>query len=240
MYATVSVLLALRHAERTGAGQHIDLSLLDTQIAMLANQSLSWLVGGVLPGKLGNRHPAVVPYKTFEVADGTIIIAVGNDGQFRTLCDELGAPELGTDPRFATSHDRLVNRDEIESLVQELVRGFEGHPLIDRLVVRGVPAGPVNNIQEVFDDPFVEARGAVHQFVRPDGVQVPSVAFPGKFSATPAEFRYRPPVVGEHTREILSDWLALDDSELDGLVAAGAIAQAQDVPASDKEKSHAA
>ena len=235
MYAAVSVLLALRHAERTGIGQYVDLSLLDTQIAMLANQSLSWLVGGVLPGRLGNRHPTVVPYKTFDVADGTIIIAVGNDGQFRLLCDELGVPELAADPRFATSRARTINRDAIEAIVQDLVRGFAGHPLIDRLVARGVPAGPVNTIQEIFDDPFVDARGTVHHFERDDGVRVPTVAFPGKFSETPADYRYRPPRVGEHSREILSDWLGLDGGALDALAAAGAIAQAD-----EQENSHAA
>jgi crotonobetainyl-CoA:carnitine CoA-transferase CaiB-like acyl-CoA transferase len=229
MYAAVSTLLALRHAERTGIGQHIDLSLLDTQIAMLANQSLSWLVGGALPSRLGNRHPTVVPYKTFDVADGTIIIAVGNDGQFRVLCHELGVPELATDPRFATSHARQVNRDAIEEKVQELVRGFEGGPLIDHLVAKGVPAGPVNTIEQVFEDPFVEARGTVHHFVREDGVRVPTVAYPGKLSETPADYRCRPPHVGEHTQEILAEWLGLDPRELDALAESGAISQRQGV-----------
>src|SRR4249919_28858 len=142
MYATVSVLAALRHAERTGVGQQIDVSLLDTQIAMLANQAMNWLVGGVVPGRLGNRHPTVVPYKTFEVADGIIIIAVGNDSQFRLLCEELGIPGLADDPRFATSRARLVNRDQIEAIVQDLVRNLESGPLMERLVARGVPTGP--------------------------------------------------------------------------------------------------
>ena len=223
MYATVSTLAALRHAERTGVGQQIDISLLDTQIAMLANQAMNWLVGGIVPGRLGNRHPTVVPYKTFEVADGMMIIAVGNDGQFRQLCVELDVPDLGSDPRFATSSARLRNRDEIERIVQNLVRGFESGPLIDRLAARGVPAGPVNTIKDVFDDPFVEARGTVHRFVRDDGVEIPTVAYPGKLSETPADYRYMPPQVGEHTREILREWLGLDDSRLDALTAAAAI-----------------
>ena len=223
MYATVSTLAALRHAERTGVGQQIDISLLDTQIAMLANQAMNWLVGGIVPGRLGNRHPTVVPYKTFAVADGMMIIAVGNDGQFRQLCAELDVPDLGSDPRFATSSARLRNRDEIERIVQDLVRGFESGPLIDRLAARGVPAGPVNTIKDVFDDPFVEARGTVHRFVRDDGVEIPTVAYPGKLSETPADYRYMPPQVGEHTREILREWLGLDDSRLDALTAAAAI-----------------
>ncbi|MGV3480421.1 MAG: CaiB/BaiF CoA transferase family protein [Sphingobium sp.] len=227
MYATVSILMALRHAERTGQGQQIDISLLDTQIAMLANQSMNWLVGGVVPGRLGNRHPTVVPYKTFEVADGTIIIAVGNDGQFAQLCRELGVPDLIVDPRFANSRARLVNRDEIERIVQDLVRAFGGGALIDRLVARGVPAGPVNTIKDIFEDPFVEARGTVHRFER-EGVEVPSVAFPGKLGETPARFDRPPPRLGEHSTEILSDWLALDEGELARLRDAGVVEQRLD------------
>lgn len=228
MYATVSLLAALRHAEVTGVGQYIDVSLLDTQIAMLANQAMNWLVGGIVPGRLGNRHPTVVPYKTFDVADGTIIIAVGNDGQFRALCKELDAAELADDPRFATSRARLINRDEIEGIVQNLVRGLMGGPLMDRLVACGVPTGPVNTIRDVFEDPFIEARGTVHRFVREDGVEIPSVAYPAKLSATPATYRMQPPRIGEHSRAILSDWLALDQERLDLLERQGIIAQRRD------------
>lgn len=227
MYATVSILAALRHAERTGEGQQIDVSLLDTQIAMLANQAMNWLVGGVVPGRLGNRHPTVVPYKTFDVDDGIMIIAVGNDGQFRALCTELGVEELATDPKFSTSRQRMINRDEIETIVQQKVQHFKRDELINRLVACGVPAGPVNTIQEIFEDPFVEARGAVHEFEREDGVRVPSVAFPSKFSRTPTQFTRRPPTVGEHSRDALGDWLAMDGSALDALEKAGAIARAQ-------------
>jgi crotonobetainyl-CoA:carnitine CoA-transferase CaiB-like acyl-CoA transferase len=224
MYAAVSVLAALRHAERTGVGQHIGLSLLDTQIAMLANQAMNWLVGGIVPGRLGNRHPTIVPYKTFEAVDATIIIAVGNDGQFRLLCEELGVPELAADPRFATSRARVANRDEIEAIVQERVAGLESGPLTDRLVARGVPAGPVNSIDQVFADPFAAARGTVHRFVRDGGVEVPTVAYPAKLSETPADYRYPPPQVGEHTREILRDWLTLGEEEIGALTRTGAIA----------------
>jgi len=223
MYAAVSILAALRHAERTGQGQQIDLSLLDTQIAMLANQGMNWLVGGVEPGRLGNRHPTVVPYKTFEVADGTMIIAIGNDGQFRAFCDEFGVGDLGSDPRFATSRARLANRDAIEAIVQDLVRGDTRDAVMERLVKRGVPAGPVNSLQDVFADPFVAARGVVHRFERADGVQIPSVAYPGKLSATPADYRRAPPHVGEHSAEVLGAWLGLGATEIDALVASGAI-----------------
>ncbi|MCW6529641.1 CoA transferase [Sphingomonas sp. MMSM20] len=225
MYATVSILAALRHAERTGEGQQIDVSLLDTQIAMLANQGSNWLVGGVNPGRLGNRHPTVVPYKTFEVADGVIIIAIGNDSQFRAFCHEMGRPDLAADPRFTTGRDRLINRDAIEAAVQDIVRDLPGGPLIERLVAINVPAGPVNTIKDIYADPFIAARGVVHRFVREDGVEIPTVAFPGKFSATPTDYRYRPPQVGEHSRELLGDWLGLSDAEFSELEEKGAVRQ---------------
>ena len=207
LYATISILAALRHAERTGEGQQIDISLLDTQIACLANQAMNWLVGGVDPGRLGNRHPTVVPYKTFDVADGTIIIAIGNDGQFRAFCALMGVPQLAQDARFVTASARLINRDAIEAEVQRLVANEPGLPLIDRLAAAGVPAGPVNKVSEVFADPFIAARNVVHDFVRADGAHIPSVAFPGKLSATPATMRRPPPRVGEDEQSILADWL---------------------------------
>jgi crotonobetainyl-CoA:carnitine CoA-transferase CaiB-like acyl-CoA transferase len=207
LYATISILAALRHAERTGEGQQIDISLLDTQIACLANQAMNWLVGGVDPGRLGNRHPTVVPYKTFDVADGTIIIAIGNDGQFRAFCTLMGVPQLAQDERFGTARARLINRDAIEAEVQRLVANEPGLPLIDRLAAAGVPAGPVNKVSEVFADPFITARNVVHDFVRADGAHIPSVAFPGKLSATPATMRRPPPRVGEDEQSILANWL---------------------------------
>ncbi len=225
MYATVSIMMALRHAERTGEGQQIDISLLDTQISMLANQASNWLVGGVNPGRLGNRHPTVVPYKTYDVADGIMIIAIGNDGQFRSFCAEMGVAEWAGDPRFASSPQRLINREELERMIQELVRRHDSNVLIARLVAVGVPAGPVNTIRDIFADPFVEARQTVQRIARADGVEVPGVAFPGKLSATPAAYRLAPPRVGEQSRAVLSDWLALDEAELAALEAGGVVVQ---------------
>jgi crotonobetainyl-CoA:carnitine CoA-transferase CaiB-like acyl-CoA transferase len=225
MYATVSILMALRHAERTGEGQHIDLSLLDTQIAMMANQASSHLVDGRVPGRLGNRHPTVVPYTTFEVADGTVILAVGNDGQFRAFCTAMGRAELGTDPRFATGPARVINRDALEALIAELLKGQPRDALIARLEEAGVPVGPVNTLEDVFADPFVEARQTVHRFRRDDGVEIPSVAYPGKLSRTPADYRRQPPRVGEQTREMLADWLGMGEQECAALEAAGVVVQ---------------
>ena len=223
--ATISILMALRHAERTGEGQQIDVSLLDTQIAMLANQGSTYLVDGTVPGRMGNRHPTVVPYTTFPCADGVLIIAIGNDGQFRAFCHEMGRPELAEDPKFKLSRNRLINREEIEQIVRDIASTELRDPLIERLVAAGVPAGPVNSIKDIFTDPFIEARQTVHRFVRDDGVEIPTVAFPGKLSATPADYRYQPPKVGEQTREVLGDWLALDGAELAALEECGAVRQ---------------
>jgi crotonobetainyl-CoA:carnitine CoA-transferase CaiB-like acyl-CoA transferase len=225
MYAAVSTLLALRHAERTGQGQRVDVSLLDTQISMLANQALSFLVGGESPGRLGNAHPTVVPYRTFQAADHPIVVAVGNDAQFRVLCDVIGAPELASDERYATNGARVINRGTLEPTLQGVIAKLNGHELLEALHARGVPAGPVNTIGEAFEDPFVEARGTVQRFMRDDGVEVPSVAYPGKFSETPADYRRRPPFLGEHTREVLQAWLGLEAGRLDELTAGGVIAQ---------------
>jgi crotonobetainyl-CoA:carnitine CoA-transferase CaiB-like acyl-CoA transferase len=225
MYAAVSTLLALRHAERTGQGQRVDVSLLDTQISMLANQALSFLVGGESPGRLGNAHPTVVPYRTFQAVDHPIVVAVGNDAQFRVLCDVIGAPELARDERYATNGARVVNRGTLEPALQEIISKMHAHELLESLHARSVPAGPVNTIAEAFEDPFVEARGTVQRFMRDDGIEVPSVAYPGKFSKTPADYRRRPPFLGEHTREVLQEWLGLEAGTLDELTTGGVIAQ---------------
>ncbi len=223
--AMISILLALRHAERTGEGQQIDVSLLDTQIAMMANQASTYLVDGTVPGRMGNRHPTVVPYTTFPCADGVLIIAIGNDGQFRAFCHEMGRPELAEDPRFKLARDRQINREEIEQIVRDIAALHPRDALIERLVAAGVPAGPVNDLRDVFADPFIAARQVVHRFVREDGVEIPTVAFPGKLSATPADYRYQPPRIGEQTRAVLGDWLALDEAELTALEQSGAVVQ---------------
>ncbi len=225
MYATVSILAALRHSERTGEGQQIDIALLDTQLAMLANQASSWLVGGINPGRLGNRHPTVVPYTTFEVGGRLLVIAIGNDSQFRAFCNEMGVPELADDPRFAKGQQRQINREVLEATIQDLVREEESERLMERLERIKVPAGPVNTIAEIFADPVVEARGTVQHIARADGVDIPTVAFPGKLSETPADYRCAPPRVGEHSREVLREWLSLADDELDALETSGAVHQ---------------
>lgn len=228
MYAATSTLAALRHAERTGEGQHVDVSLLDTQIAMLANQALTYLVGGISPGRMGNAHPTVVPYRLFDTADGEMVIAVGNNGQFRQLVAVLGVAELADDPRYLTNGERVINRVGLEAQIEDLTRGWQSAALTEALLAKGVPAGPVNEVGDILTDEFAEARGTVHRFLREDGVEVPSVAYPGKLSATPATFRQMPPRLGQHSRSALADWLGLERAELDDLAAAGVIADRAD------------
>ncbi len=222
LYATISILMALRHAEQTGQGQHIDCSLLDTQLAMLANQGSSYLVSGQSPSRMGNSHPTVVPYQVFDAADGPMVVAVGNDGQFKILCKVLGVPDLSTDPRFVTNVDRMANRDALEAILQDLIGQRQGAELITALTDAGAPAGPVNSVKQALDDPFVEARQAVHHFTRQDGYQIPTIAYPAKLSRTPAAYDRAPPRLGEHTDEVLRDWLGMDDlalAALDGAIA---------------------
>jgi crotonobetainyl-CoA:carnitine CoA-transferase CaiB-like acyl-CoA transferase len=224
MYATVSVLVALRHAERTGIGQYLDLSLLDTQISMLGNQALNWLIGGMVPGLMGNAHPSIVPYRTFQAADAIIVVGVGNDAQFRSLCEAIERPELAQDERFARNPSRVKHRAVLEAELQRTIGGRRADELIGRLSAAGVPAGPMNTIDKVFQDPFVEARHVVQRFEREDGVSIPTVAFPGKLSATPADYRREPPRLGQHTHEVLGQWLQMSEAELGQLESAGVIA----------------
>ena len=222
LYATISILMALRHAEQTGQGQHIDCSLLDTQLAMLANQGSSYLVSGQSPSRMGNTHPTVVPYQVFDAADGPMVVAVGNDGQFKILCKVLGVPDLAADPRFVTNVDRMAHRAALIAILQDLIGQRQGGELIAALTDAGAPAGPVNTVKQALDDPFVEARQAVHHFTREDGYQIPTIAYPAKLSRTPAAYDRAPPRLGEHTHEVLRDWLGLDEpalAALDGAIA---------------------
>jgi crotonobetainyl-CoA:carnitine CoA-transferase CaiB-like acyl-CoA transferase len=223
MYAATATLAALHHAKNTGQGQYIDCALLDTQVAMLANQAMSYLVAGIVGRPLGNGHPTVVPYTTFETLDGKAVVAIGNDGQFRTACRVLGAEALASDPRFATNANRIHNRAAIEAEITARTRTFATADLVAALAAEGVPAGPINTVDKVFDDPQVKIRDVVHRFTRADGVEIPTVGYPPKLSETPAEYRLPPPRVGEHSREILTDWLGLDVAEQDKLFGKGIV-----------------
>jgi crotonobetainyl-CoA:carnitine CoA-transferase CaiB-like acyl-CoA transferase len=175
VYASTAILAALRGREATGKGCHIDMALLDTQVAVLANQAMNYLVSGEPPRRLGNAHPNIAPYQTFAVADGHIIIAVGNGGQFRKLCDLLGLPALGEDPRFVTNADRVRNRDALTTALSPAVRQRHRDELLAALASAGVPAGPINNVAEVFADPQVVARGMKLELDGVPGVPSPIV-----------------------------------------------------------------
>jgi len=223
VYAATAVLAALRHAERTGEGQHIDCALLDTQVAMLANQGMSYLVAGVVGERMGNAHPTVVPYRTFRAADGDMVVAVGNDRQFRALCAALERRDLAEDPRFASNSKRVLNRAELEATLADTLAQLPMGPAIARLAAAGVPAGPINSIDAVFADAHVAERELVRTIPRADGSPVPSVAYPPRLSRTPADYRRPPPRLGEDTAEVLERELGLAADECARLAGDGVI-----------------
>jgi crotonobetainyl-CoA:carnitine CoA-transferase CaiB-like acyl-CoA transferase len=209
MYATVGILAALRHRDQTGQGQHIDIGLLDTQIAWLANAGTNFLESGKTPQRFGNGHPNIVPYQVFPTADDPIIVAVGNDSQFRKLCDTVGESALGTHPDSTTNVARVKNRQSvIETLTAALKRHGRQH-WIEALEKVGVPCGPVNTLAQVFDDPHVKARGAVVRMPHPAAQRgdVHLLANPIRLSETPVQYRITPPMQNQHEQEILQDWL---------------------------------
>ncbi|WP_290652386.1 CaiB/BaiF CoA-transferase family protein [Aquisalimonas sp.] len=214
LYATVASLGALAHRERTGEGQHIDLALLDVQVATLANQAMNYLVGGQVPGRMGNAHPNIVPYQTFPTRDGYLVLTVGNDEQFRRLCEIMARPDLPDDHRYATNAARVANR---EVLIPELSAVFRtratGAWLAD-LEAAGVPCGPVNSIDRVFADPQIQARGMQTVTEHPQLGAVPAVANPIRYSATPLDSTRPAPRLGEQTDTILRDILGHSDEAI--------------------------
>lgn len=225
MYAAVAILAALRHRDLTGVGQQIDLALLDTQVAWLVNEGTNYLVSGKVPGRLGNEHPNIVPYKTFESSDGYVILAIGNDSQFQKWCWFAEAPELAADPRFATNSLRVEHRRELYALMPGYVRRKSTAAWVDGLAALGVPCGPVNGLDQVFADPQVLARGMrIDVPHAPAAVgSVPLIANPIHMSGTPPSYRHGPPTLGQHTDAVLEDLLALDAEARARLRMAGTI-----------------
>ena len=223
MYATTGILAALRHAEATGVGQHIDLALLDTQVGWLANQALNYLVGDSVPQRRGTAHPNIVPYQVMPAADGHFMLAVGNDGQFQRLCEIIGEPALASDPRYASNAARVSHRDE---LIAHLSGMLQTRPVADwlgLLEAHGVPCAPVNRIDQVFADPQVQARGMRIELPHALGADVPLVANPLRFSATPVQYTRAPPLLGADTRALLCERLGLDEARIEALLTAGVI-----------------
>lgn len=214
LYASVAVLAALAHRERTGKGQHIDLALLDVQIACLANQAANYLIGGVVPRRMGNAHPSIVPYQDFPTADGHMIIAIGNDGQFASFCRTVGQPEWAADERFATNPQRVSNRDELIALIRNITVSRCTGEWIAAMEAAGVPCGPINSLDQVFADAQVQARGMRVEMPHPLADKVALVANPIRMSESPVQYRNPPPTLGEHTEEVLNGWLAMGQSEV--------------------------
>ena len=212
LYATIGILAALQERNRSGLGQHIDTALLDVQVATLANQASNYLVGGMVPRRMGNAHPSIVPYQTFPTADSDMILAVGNDGQFARFCTVAGRPEWAQDERFATNPQRVRHRAELIPLLRQTTVMRSTAEWVSALEQADVPCGPVNRLDQVFADPQVQARGIQVDLPHPLGT-VSTVASPVRLSATPVQYRMAPPLLGQHTEEVLRDWLQTDHPE---------------------------
>lgn len=223
LYAATAILAALAARERSGLGQRIDLSLLDVQVASLANQATNYLVSGSPPGRLGNTHPNIVPYQAFSASDGELVVAVGNDPQFARLCEAGGEPELAADPRFRTNADRVRNRD---LLIPQLTRMFRGRTRSDWLAVleaAGVPSGPINDLSAVFADPHLRERGVRVDLPHPLAGTAPTVACPIRLSDTPVAYRSAPPLLGEHTTPVLRELAGFTEGEIEEMRAKGVV-----------------
>jgi len=223
MYATVAVLAALTHRDRSGEGQHIDMALLDTQVAMLANVGSNYLTSGKPPKRWGNAHANIVPYQTFACLDGHLIVATGNDGQYQKFVEAGGRPELGRDPRFATNPLRVQNRDVLVPLLAAMVAGRPRDEWIALLEEKGVPCGPINDVGEVFANEQVQARQMAVALPHPSAGQVTLVRNPIRMSATPATSDLAPPTLGQHTDEVLREVLGRSSEDIAALRERGVL-----------------
>ena len=223
MYATTAILAAVIHRDQTGQGQYIDMSLLDTQIAVMANVSSAYLTSGEIPRRWGNASPIIVPYQTFPTADGWMIVAAGNDGQYRHFVTVGGEPQLADDQRFLTNPDRVKHRKELVPLLEKMTRKKTKGEWIKLLETANVPCGPINNFKEVFENEQVIARNVQIDVPHPTVGDMKLVASPMKLSKTPTEVRMAPPTLGQHTSEILRERLHLDDETIAQLHQKGVI-----------------
>jgi crotonobetainyl-CoA:carnitine CoA-transferase CaiB-like acyl-CoA transferase len=225
LYATISILGALHHRDVTGEGQHIDCALLDTQVSLLANQASNYMHGGQRPRRLANEHPNTVPYQDFACADGDVLVALGNDRQFRAFCELIGRPDLPDDPRFVDNAHRNPNRRALQAEMGAAIKTWKSADLIAAMEAAKLPGGKVNEIPEILADPHIAARGLIKEMQRSDGTDVKVLGFPAKLSKTPADYRRAPPRSGEDTSNVLQHVLGLAADEIERLKAAGIVAE---------------
>ncbi len=223
MYASVAICAALAHRAKTGEGQHLDLALLDSLVAVLSNQAANYLATGAPPPRLGNDHPNIAPYQTFKTADGALILACGNDNLFRKFCEVAGCAELASDARFAGNGKRVENRAELTRLLSAIMLKRGTREWTDALEAAGVPCGPINDLAQVFSEPQAVARGLRFELPHPSAGSVPLVRSPMRFSETPVEHRLPPPTLGQHTDEVLRDFLKKSPAEIARLRSAGIV-----------------
>jgi crotonobetainyl-CoA:carnitine CoA-transferase CaiB-like acyl-CoA transferase len=223
MYASIAICAALAHRAETGKGQHLDLALLDSQIALLAYQNTNYFATGKPPARIGNLHPNIVPYQPFRTADGEVIIACGNDNLYRKFCEAAGCADLASDARFATNGKRVENRAELTRLLQAVFARRNTGEWLELLEAAGVPNGPINNVAQVFEEPQVKARGVRVDLDHPVAGKLPTVASPMRFSASPLEHKLAPPLLGQHTEEILRERLGKSAAQIAALRTEGVI-----------------
>lgn len=223
LYSTIAIEAALLSRAKTGKGQHIDMALMDVQVATLSNQSQNYLASGKPPGRYGNAHANIVPYQVFRASDRDFIVACGNDSQFAALCDAIDLPDLSKDPRFARNSDRVVHREEIVDLLSKHFLTKTADDWVGRIHPRGIPVGVINDVARALDEPQVKARNMVVQIPHPLNEGFVTVGSPIKLSETPVEYTRPPPMLGEHTDAVLKGLLGLDDATLDGMKARGVL-----------------
>jgi crotonobetainyl-CoA:carnitine CoA-transferase CaiB-like acyl-CoA transferase len=223
LFALSSILAAVRHSERTGEGQSIDVALLDTQIVALVNVASNYLVSGQAPQRHGNQHPNIVPYQTFRAADGEFIVAVGNDRQFAQLCALLDRPDLKDDPRYSTNPARVQNRDSLIPTLQAIFARRPAAEWVAALLAADIPSGPINDLPAILADPHIQARGLVYESALSPQDALHLIGPPVPLTGTPAQVRLPPPRLGEHTDSILREMLHVDDATLAHYRATGII-----------------
>jgi crotonobetainyl-CoA:carnitine CoA-transferase CaiB-like acyl-CoA transferase len=223
LYSSVAILAALAHRDHDGGGQHIDMALLDVQVACLANQAMNYLTTGVSPKRLGNAHPNIVPYQDFPTADGDFILTVGNDAQFRKFAEAAGQSQWADDARFATNQMRVANRAQLIPLIRQVTVFKTTAEWVSSLERVGVPCGPINDLAQVFADPQVKSRGLAMELPHVLAGRVPQVASPMRLSKTPVEYRSPPPLLGEHTAQVLQALLGMSPEKVAVLKEAGVI-----------------